>query len=251
MIQIFNFLSQKIGSFLHKKSLVIVGNAPLDTDFSKIIDSSNCVVRFNDCVNYNINSGTKTDILIMTNTGDPNTHQTLKTMLKNRTGAKVKEELPYLENVKQVWFVRPDIVFLYNFFKNNFTEDNHFIKQEFIKQEFISFQITGERNLVTEIINAQKISEEKVTVITENMYIRIWEKLLFYGTTDAIMPSTGMLGIEMILDDPAFNDYEKFIVGFGWEGWNGHPWQSEKLLVENYIKNGVLKILLCDEKRQS
>ena len=97
--------------------------------------------------------------------------------------------------------------------------------------------------MIAEIIDAQKLSEEKISVITEDMYIRTWERLLSFGATDAIMPSTGLLGIEMILDDQSFNDYEKYIIGFGWEGWKGHPWHLEKMLIEDYINNGILKTL--------
>ena len=243
MNQLFNYIFKTISSLFRnksKKSLVIVGNASLDSDFSEIIDSCDCVVRFNDCRNYNINSGIKTDILILTNTGDPSTHQTLKVMLKNRTKAEVKEELPYLKNIKQVWFVRPDLVFLYNFFKNNFPNDHNNRNQELKELELIK-----QRNIVSEIINAQKIQKIKITIISKEMYNSTWEKLLFSEPIDAnaIMPSTGSLGVEMILDNPIFDNYEKYIVGFTWEGWNGHLWQAEKALIHNYIKNGVLKIL--------
>jgi len=241
MSQTLEYLPNEVNAFLDKKSkktLVIVGNAPLDRDFSEIIDSCDCVIRFNNCKNYIINSGKKTDILILNNTGNLSSQNTLNLMLKNRTKEEIKNELPYMKNVKHVWFIRPDMIFLNGFIKNMFPKDN-----AFRDKELASFKIIGTRDLITEMIKAQKISKNKVRVITKHLYMRVWDKLILYGTADAIVPSTGVLGIEMILDDPNFHDYEKYIVGFSWKGWNGHPWQAEKLLVNKYIKNGTLTVL--------
>ena len=241
MKQFLSYISNIINFFVRnksKKSLVIVGNAPLDSDFSEIIDSCDCVVRFNNCKNYNVNSGGKTDILILTNTGDPFKQATLKFMLKKRGKDDVKKELPYLHTAKYIWFIRPNTLFLYTHFQSDFFTNNIFRDQE-----LKNLRIIEQRDIIAEIINAQKIPKKKVTSITEKMYIKVWEKLLSYGTTDALMPSTGLLGIEMILDNPSFRDYEKYIVGFKWQGWDGHPWRLEKELIEKYIKQGVLKTL--------
>ncbi len=221
-----------------KKSLVIVGSAPLDSDFSEIIDSCDCVVRFNNCKNYNVNSGRKTDILILTNTGNPFKQATLKFMLKKREKDEVKTELPYLHSAKYIWFIRPNLLFLRAYYKHICSKNN-----AFLNQELKHFDIIGQRDIIAEIINAQKIPKKRVTSITEKMYIHTWKKLISYGATDALMPSTGLLGIEMILDNPSFRNHEKYIIGFTWQGWKGHPWQLEKRLVEKYIENGVLKVL--------
>ncbi len=241
MKQLLKYIHKIINFFIRdksKKSLVIVGSAPLDSDFSEIIDSCDCVVRFNNCKNYNANSGKKTDILILTNTGNPFKQATLKFMLKKREKDEVKTELPYLHSTKYIWFVRPNLLFLRTYYKHNFSEDN-----TFLKQELKNLNIIGQRDIIAEIIDAQKISKKRVTSISEKMYIQTWKKLLSYGATDALMPSTGLLGIEMILDNPSFRNHEKYIIGFTWQGWKGHPWQLEKRLVEKYIENEVLKIL--------
>lgn len=237
--KLLDYLSKIIDSLLiikPEKSLIIVGSAPLNTDYSKFIDSFDCVIRFNNCKNYAVNSGKKTDILIVTNTGNPNKNNTLQFMLKDRFKEEIKKELPYLSNVKKIWFARPEITFLSNYLKNNFP-----IKNKFIIHELKVFKVTGERDLIREIINAQKLQENEISVISDDLYIRTWKKLLSYGNTDAIIPSTGLLGIEMILDDKSFNSYKKYIIGFGFDGWKGHPWHLEKMLVSDYINRGILK----------
>lgn len=237
--KLLDYLSKSIDSPVitkSKKSLVIVGSAPLNRDYSKFIDSSDCVIRFNNCKNYAVNSGKKTDILILTRTGNPYRQKTLQFMLKDRSEEEINKELPYLKSAKQIWFARPGITFLEKYFKNNFPRNN-----KFRIHELKGFKITGQRDLMAEMINAQKMQEKKIFVITENVYIRTWQKLLSYGTTEAIMPSTGLLGIEMILDDKSFNSYEKYIIGFGFKGWKGHPWHLEKMLIKYYINRGILK----------
>lgn len=51
--------------------IAIVGNAPIDTDMSENIDSADMVVRMNLCASFNGNTGSKTDIIALTNTGEP------------------------------------------------------------------------------------------------------------------------------------------------------------------------------------
>lgn len=60
------------------------------------------------------------------------------------------------------------------------------------------------------------------------------------------MPSTGVIGIETILQDSRFKIYDKkYIVGFNWTGWEGHPWELERQLVSDYISQG--KLLTADK----
>jgi hypothetical protein len=48
----------------------------------------------------------------------------------------------------------------------------------------------------------------------------------------------------MILDDPDFQDYEKYMVGFTWEEiWGGHPWKLEQLYFEELEKKEAVTII--------
>jgi hypothetical protein len=42
------------------------------------------------------------------------------------------------------------------------------------------------------------------------------------------------LAIEYILSEARFADYEKVLLGFGFTGWAGHPWDAEKEIVMEY-----------------
>ena len=229
------------------KSLVIVGSGPIEHDLSKIIDSFEYVVRFNDCKNYNVNSGKKTDILILNNSQVTN----------NATNffLNFRDEIPYLTLAKQVWFAKPKPFFLNKYFtkllnihKRKSVLYKIFNKKEYKRKKRIlksEIEATLQKiNIGDEIISAQNIPKDKVKQITDKLYLSLCNKLnLFKDNTFASMPSTGIVGVEMILNDQFFNDYEKYIIGFSWEGWNGHPWKEEKALVQYYIDNGSLKLL--------
>ena len=215
------------------KKVVFVGNAPLKSDLSGFIDSCDCVVRYNNCRNYRINSGAKSDILVLNNTGDPRTQKTIDFFLKKRTKRKVDRGLPYTKGVSGVFFVRPAAEFCKLFLEEHIPDDNPLKDQELR-------DIQLKRNLAREIVKALFLEDREITFNDAGFYVDVWEKLLRYGKTDAIMPSTGILGIEMLLNCASFNHYSKYIAGFGLEGWNGHPWDLERSLLNDYIGKRVI-----------
>lgn len=218
------------------KRLIFVGSAPLRRDFSGFIDSCDCVVRFNNCKNYGGNAGTKTDILVLNNAGNPDTMRTLRFMLKPRTDEQVQAVLPYLHMANEVWFARPPAAFLADFVKTR-------IQDGPLKDNELS-ELKPDRDLAAEISAAQRIPAEKTTPLpTPAFYTTVWDKLLKFGPTDAFAPSTGIMGIEMLLADPRFTGWQKFVTGFGWKMWAGHPAMLERELVRQYSDRNILKFL--------
>ncbi len=215
------------------KSIVFVGNAPLSSDLSNFIDSCDCVVRFNRCPNYRVNSGAKSDVLVLNNTGNPGTQATIAFFLKKRTKKKAERTLPYTKGVSRVCFVRPSAESCKAFLQSHVPGDNPLRDQELR-------DIQLDRNLGTEIAKALFLDDRKIDFIDADFYTSVWKNLLRYGSTDAIMPSTGILGLEMLLGDGSCENHVKYIAGFGLEGWPGHPWELERRLLNDYIKKGVL-----------
>jgi len=214
--------------------LIIVGSAPLDRDFSRFIENCDCVVRFNNCKNYGGFSGTRTDILFLSNSGDPAMHRTLAFLLQDRTPDQVQREMPYVHKANTVWFVRPRNPELLEHL-NSKIEDN-----VPMKAAEIGYNRHG-RDLAGEITRSLKIPEDKIRIVSPAFHSDIWERLISLGPTEAVVPSTGIIGIETVLKDPMFKKYkQKFLLGFGWEGWIGHPWELEKKLVQKYLNQGLL-----------
>jgi hypothetical protein len=216
------------------KSLIIVGSAPLEKNLSPFIDACDCVIRFNNCKNYGGNSGRKTDILFLSNSGDPANHPTLDFMLKERSPEEVETELPYLSRARHVWFVRPPSAELLDFLKNRIPDSVPLKKAELQNN-------SHQRELAAEIVRALKIPEEKVRHVSAEFHASVWDKLMRYGSTEAVLPSTGIVAIETILLGRQWEIYKKkYITGFGWTGWEGHPWGLEKQLAEDYLTLGKL-----------
>lgn len=212
---------------------------PAGKNLSRFINACDCVVRFNNCKNYGGNSGSRTDVLFMSNSGDPAVHVTLAFMLKDRTAREVKQELPYIIKARQIWFVRPPSGQLSAFLKNRIPDT---VRMKNIELEYNSHG----RDLAAEITRGQNIPEEKVKMVSPEFHAFVWDKLMKYGKTEAVLPSTGIIGIETILGDSQFDVYgKKYIVGFGWKGWEGHPWELERQLVADYIRQG--KLLTADK----
>ena len=193
------------------KSLVIVGSAPLEEDYSGVIDSADCVMRFNNCKNYNQNSGTRTDILVLNCWGN---NPTLQFLVLPRSREEIDLDLPYVSMCREVWFIRPEAAW-----------KTHY-----------DGQITS-----SNIVEALAIPADRVRRITPAFYSSIREKLCTGTDKTNIVPSTGLLGIELALVNPVFKDYSKILVGFRWRGWKGHSWKQEAKVVDGYLKQGLLK----------
>lgn len=191
------------------KKLVIIGNADIDVDHSDFINSCDLVIRFNLCRNYNINTGKKIDVLCLTNTG-PHAISFYHERKISKLG--------FVRNIGEVWFVRPRKRFIDKLFFNRKTET------EYGKNIVISNNLTG----------------KDIEYITNDLYKTLWDKLLSLGSTNAVMPSSGMVVIEKVVSDGKYHDYEKYLVGFSHEGWEGHPWDLEKKLIDHYVSNGSL-----------
>jgi hypothetical protein len=214
------------------KKVVLIGNAPLEHDLSDFVDSCDCVVRFNACRNYRIHSGAKSDVLFLNNAGNPRSQATLAFLLRKRTREKVAKELPYTR-ASQIFFVRPSAAFCKSFLEQYIPEDNPLRKQQLHDLEV-------HRDLGREIVAALFLHDKKVTFIDPGFYVAVWKKLQRYGKTEAIMPSTGILGLEMLLHCASFARYEKYIAGFRFEGWPGHPWELERRLLNDYVERRVI-----------
>lgn len=219
------------------QTLTIVGNAPLQHDFSDFIDSSDCVVRFNTCKRYGGNSGTKTDILVLNNTGDPETNPTLRFLLQPRSAEEVQRALPYLATVKQVWFVRPPPASLLDFIRERIPDCSPFKEPELRC-------LRRQSDLAADIAQAQRIPPAIIKQpTTAALHAALWDKLLTYGPTEAALPSTGMLGVELIVGNPRFSAYKVFAAGFNWNMWPGHPGALERALMTDYSRQGRLTLV--------
>jgi len=215
------------------KTLVLIGNAAVKTDFSAFIDGSDCVVRLNDCRNHRRNTGSRTDVLFLNNMGDPSKVGMFGFFLRARTKWQIRRELPYLKTTKRVFFVRPSAGSCAAFLERHIPETNPL---RAIQLE----EIATDRNLASEITASLRLGGRSIGLISDEFYENVWRKLRQHGQTSAIMPSTGVLALEMILHGGFFDGYRTYVIGFAHEGWKGHPWELERKLFADYIGRNVV-----------
>lgn len=210
------------------KKLFIVGNGKVFQDYSSLIDSADWVIRFNELDYYNVNTGTKTNIWVVSSNPI-----LLKRQIDNiQFNSKINS---FARNL----FIDSSILLLFSIppfipskISSNSTKYLSFLEQERkSRKESVALFLThfGLHN------HTYKIVEFPLKYVTE-LKVEQWSPIWMF-------PSNGYLITKMILEDFNYSDHQKYLVGFSWEGWQGHPWSIEKNALENLEREGLLKIL--------
>ncbi|MDD2662764.1 MAG: hypothetical protein PHD19_03285 [Dechloromonas sp.] len=203
--------------------MVILGNAPMKFDMTQYVDASALVVRFNECGNYAKGTGTKADILCLNNFGKP---------AEQWITRKTIQKLPFISSVDEIWIPRvADILLTHRIAYKELTGDRHFDKDKF-------------RDLSNELISSNGLGEKKIVRFSEELNKEVLDNLKSLSPVDFREPSTGILAISHVLSEGRFSGYDKIILGFTFEGWKGHPWSGELLLVKKYMEERSNLMLL-------
>ncbi|WP_162561126.1 hypothetical protein [Methylobacterium terrae] len=196
-------------------SLIVVGNAPVENNHESLVDTADCVVRFNKCENYGKNTGTKTDILVLGNLGA----HSLDWSKDNKLSS-----FPFWREISEIWFPRDrDIYIKY---------------RDIYTNKIIDQAPPGPINdYKNHIIAGNKISAEIICLPKE---VNEFSFLLLSCLCDNpfSMPSTGFLTLMYILTCERFSNYKIGLIGFGFSGWDGHPWSAEREAVAKFEASG-------------
>ena len=201
------------GFLKEKKRVVLVGNAPIKTNvinrklLSTFIDDSDVVIRINSANNYSKGTGNKSDILGILNIGDP----AIEFSYRKKVDKYVKE------NISSIWFSRP---------LNLYDNSNILVKKELSKY----------------ILDFQQLSHVPSHAISKDQY-QYLSKQVSPADGNGIDPSSGFCFLHMMLSDERLKGLKKVIVGFTWEGWDGHNWEIEKKICLDLQNNGDIFIL--------
>ena len=201
------------------RSLVVVGNASLGADYSRLVDAADIVIRINDCKNHNGKSGSKSTMICANNTGVP--------------ARRACARKPYLTNelcraASEYWFPRSGPV------------HRTYIRQraiEYPESEFVDFS--------KQLVFHNQLEGKAITYPSAEFNVRVFNTLLAEMRRLGMMipfvcPSTGFLAIEYAMTSPRFFDFRKHLLGFGFDGWKGHPWQVEQSVVAHYVRQSKL-----------
>jgi len=86
------------------------------------------------------------------------------------------------------------------------------------------------------IIESNELCDVKIRRFSKELNNKVFEKLVVISKSEKIYPSSGFLALSYILETSEFDQYEKYIVGFTFDMWEGHPAKAERILVETYCK---------------
>jgi hypothetical protein len=194
---------------------MIVGNGDIEQRVAQRIDGADLVIRFNGSRNF-VHAGRRTDVVAVCNTGRP-----AKAMVQD---AAWSGSVP-VQDCAEIWSVRdpqkyqqikPDVLAhfpeLTDFF-DDYTED------------FGSF--------------ARENGKEHV-VFPASLHDAVDIELAAFQPARYVVPSSGILVMAHVLNDPGFAGDKIAFAGFSHQGWDGHPFEAERQLVNAYVTAGRL-----------
>jgi hypothetical protein len=185
------------------RTIALVGNGPLGPGDGKAIDQHGLVVRFNSCSNYG-EGGYRTDVLVLTNTGEP-----AEAFAHNEAAINKNA----LMSARAFWIARsPELVAA--------------------ERKRHPDQAAYWTDYAAEIVR-NRVGSSPWRFFDAKLYWWAQEALKEYGATDAHQPSTGMLALFHIKTTMWWPCHVT-LFGFTHEGWDGHPWQAERALIDQW-----------------
>jgi hypothetical protein len=192
--------------------IAVVANSVFPRDYSREIDESDVVVRFNRCESMTGNSGRKTTVLVLCNTGKSGLFFTQKHIL---------DAIPCFADVRKIWLPRNPGVYAAR--KSGF-------------RLFDRSQRVGCTDHSARI--AAMMGKRGIAIFDSEIHEAVEAKL---GAKDGSMPSTGILTIEFLLSRVVRAGDEIALYGFSHRGIRAHDWNCEKLLIDRYAEAGRLR----------
>jgi len=197
---------------------MIVGNGEIGQEHAAAIDAADLVVRFNDCRSYGA-GGTRTDIVAVCNTGRPALAMLGGGHWKTNAAVGLASEIWCTRAPERFEVLRGTLAVTHPEL-DDLCDD--------YSAGFHAFASATGRRMVQ---------------MPAAIHVAVDERLSAIGAEPYVVPSSGMLVIDAVLERTARPDDSVTIVGFGHQGWAWHPFSAEKRLVESYIAAGRLQRL--------
>ena len=202
-----------------RSKLYIVGNGPIPGDMSETIDAADFVVRFNEPKASIGKSGTKTDILFLSNTGKP---------MQRRLADPSFVTSAMMEDAKEVIFAYHPLI----------------VRRYFPAPNFLS-RLKGRRQDWTmPAIMALGNAGKTCSILPTDFYLEGCEALgLTADKLGKVFPSTGYFGIYYALSRFPPEEWDISVCGFSWQGWKKHAWGDEREWIEEKVRQGLLRVV--------
>lgn len=197
------------------RMIMIVGNGDIEQRVAQRIDGADLVIRFNGARNFD-HAGSRTDVVAVCNTGRPAKAMVLDAAWRESVPVKESSAIWSVRDPQKYQQIKPDVLAhfpeLTDFF-DDYTED------------FGSF--------------ARNNGKEHV-VLPAALHDTVDAELAAFQPARYVVPSSGMLVMAHVLNDPAYAGDKIAFAGFSHQGWDGHPFEAERQLVDAYVSAGRL-----------
>lgn len=197
------------------RQVMIVGNGPVADNAAALIDAADLVIRFNGSRNFGA-AGRRTDVIALCNTGRP-----AAAML----GDPAWRDSEAVRAASEFWLVRHPQKFaeLQAALAVSHPELDDFCDD--YTPDFARFAAS---------------SGKGHRVIARAVHEAVDAALRDHQAETYVVPSSGMVVVAAVLSDPTHANDTVKVAGFGHFGWDGHPFEAEKRLIESYIAAGRL-----------
>ena len=194
------------GSTPPRRRVALVGSAPLARDMSLLIDSCDIVIRCNEAKTLGGHAGSRTDVLCVTNTGSPAQRIIAEQSIRRS---------PRFPGLSEVWFPRESHVHLRAL-------------------EASGFQISSSEfeDRSQDILTANGLGDDiAVTYFSADFNERIFASLKQKSADPFVCPSTGFMALCHLLERDDYETFDKLILGFTFQMWEGHPARAEQRFI--------------------
>lgn len=199
--------------------IVVIGNAPLNRDFSALVDSADQVIRFNEPRTFNKGSGTRFDTWVIAN------------LKGGRYFARQRifRHADYRTRPRQIWFPRCAGV-----------------HSTLLRGKLLAPNLAADSDVdySAEIVKQNKLPQKNQLRFSESFYWSCIEQLYDLNRPEVVqvkIPSTGFMAVHYLLS--VLSAKSVTLIGFSWQGWEGHPWEKERQVLEKWAKQGLITIL--------
>lgn len=191
------------------RSIAVIGNGAVEQRYAAAIESHDLIIRFNDCRNFE-DCATRTDVVAICNIGRAAKKLLSSPDWRNR---------PSVAEASEIWSTRDPLIL--PAMKRRLA-DSHPDLSDLCDDHTDDFGLFCMQ------------TEKQHVVIPQSSYEAVVQELATYGNGSYVTPSSGVIAISGAL--ARFPNASIILAGFGHEGWEGHPFSAEKLLVDVWCK---------------
>ncbi|WP_349963440.1 glycosyltransferase family 29 protein [Rhizobium sp. ZPR3] len=187
------------------RTIAVIGNGAVDRRYAATIESHDLIIRFNDCRNFE-ECATRTDVVAVCNIGRAAKKLLSSPDWRNR---------PCVLEASQIWSTRDPLIL-------------PAMKRRLAESHPDLYDLCDDHTNDFGLFCAQ--TKKQHVVIPQSSYEAVFEELTAYWSGSYVTPSSGVIAISGAL--ARFPNATITLAGFGHEGWEGHPFSAEKLLVD-------------------